>query len=860
MAVFSEKIALLIEASTGGATQPLDHLAKSAKTTEDAFDRMGKKIGVSGATLKSGLAAVSGAAFGAGLVAGVQNVTNAYIENVTAAGQLAAATNSTIESASRFNAVVAPLGLDMNDLTEIFADFQQSAAASADELDTLGVSLVKTSSGATDWIATAEDFLQVMQDIPDATERNRLMFKYFGEEGAKQLMTLVNSGKSLKQSLEEVRDTQILHQQDLENVQRLKEAMFGVQGGADGLANTLGRALVPALTIAVETMNDLAGFLASIPAEVYIVVGAFVALNVAIRSSLVAGAGQAALGLVNLLRGLTVLEIATYGAIRANEALKASFLTNPFFILGVTIVGVVSAVGAYNRSLDEAIAKTGGLTDETARLAVESRSVWESIGAAFKDTFSWEGLKQNFSWGGPSKQDLVDTTQGTLEAKEATEELAVSIATVNKEATDTLEALTSLYAKGGASAQELADAALNAAEAQQKQADATRAAKDAMDAAIVTTEELVDATLAVFDADIAHDRARFARQDAVKEAVKLAGDENASRRKQAESILAVREASLKAAQAYVTEKTASLEAAGQFVDEADKRQFLIDSLKRQLKEIPKSLPEARAAMKELIAGLEGAEVGPITIDGIQFRPGTTEKEIDKLKGRLDEAIRTHDWGAQVKIQKELDKLKMPPMPVTLTGPGGEPLGGDVDVKVNVDTTQARAAVADLTGPREVLFSLGTVGGGSVESILNALDKDRDVFFDLWTRGAGSVESIMKALDKDRDVYFNLWTRGGGSVESIMNTLDNDRDVYFKVHVTGAEAARRTLLSIEATSTMNTLLTPMGMAAGPSARVVNNTSNSFSINVSGAGNPAVTAREIDRYIRRAGDRSKVSVSG
>ena len=89
-------------------------------------------------------------------------------------------------------------------------------------------------------------------------------------------------------------------------------------------------------------------------------------------------------------------------------------------------------------------------------------------------------------------------------------------------------------------------------------------------------------------------------------------------------------------------------------------------------------------------------------------------------------------------------------------------------------------------------------------------------------------------------------------------MDNPRDVYIRVHVTGADAARATLNSVQP-SAMGAYLGPAIGVTATAARPVQHVSNTYTVNVSGAGSPATTAREIDRYLRRAGDRSRVSVT-
>ena len=892
MAIFNEQIALAITAQTGGAVQPLGQLQQQAKQTETSFDRMAKSIGISSSTLKTGLVAGATALVGTGLVGFLQNSVNAYTDAAQAAGQLANATNANIESASRFAAVTSKYGLDLSDLTEIFADFQQAAGASSKELETLGVGLTKTASGATDWVATATDFLAKMQEIPDATERNRLMFKFFGEEGAKQLMGLVNSGKSVKESLEAISDTQIMRDADLRNAQEFKASLAELQSSAADLGITVGRTLVPVLTTLSNVLQPLASGFASLDSGTLALGGTaiLVATQWGRITAAVAVAGTALRGLGNAVikpltvdfTGLTLAAGASAKAIDANTAAAARSrgmgLTGWLVALTVAWEVASRAVSAYGKSIDAVAASTDQITEATAQATLESQSLWEKLGGAIKDILDPGAWAHTLTFGltGTSveertQRDLVKSQEEAAAAMKQSEEAATkaaeaqgAYAVATKEAGDTQAELKRLIAEGSTDYAALSAAATSAATAQEKQAAATKAASDAMDAAVVTTEELWTATLALFDADYAHQQALWARQDAVKEAIKVTEDEESSRRKVAESIHAVAAASLEAAQSYVAEKTASMEAAGQFVSDQEKRTLLIDSLKRQLDAIPDSLPKAQQAVRDLIAGLESANIPPLTIDGIQFKEGTTQAAVQDLQTRIARALDYGDTGLATKLQGQLDALKMPPMPVTLTGPGGEPLGEDVGVKINVDSSQidtARAALTGLEGDREIKYQTTVHNVANTTNVLTGLMGDREVKFNTVVRGDDHTKRVLDGLAGDREVKFNTVVRNVENTQNVLNGLDNPRDVYFRVHVTGAGEARATMASIQQTSQMGALLSPMGVtpmaAAAPMAV---NTSQTFSINVSGAGNPATTAREIERYIRRAGDRSKVSVSG
>ena len=411
MAVFTERIALLIDAKTGGAVQPLGQLETQAKKTDSAFDKMAKSVGLSGSTIKAGLVAGATALIGTGLVAYLQSSVSAYTEAATAANQLSSATNATVESASRFNALAGSYGLGMMDLTEIFSDFQQSATASKDELQKLGVQLTLNEDGTTDWIATAVDFLETMQGIPDATERNRLMFKYFGEEGAKQLMSLVNSGRSVKDALAAIETARIFGTDDIRAAQAYNQAMQDMQGSMEALQFAIGRALVPILVVAAEALTTVVNVIGGVPVEVYALVGAVYVLNAALTSGLAVGIGRAIAGLVTMVTTMGLASAATFTFSAAWEAMTAFLVANPIGLaLAALAAGIALAMKAnsdFNATVNTQVAKLGDLekqgmstADAIEQLASEAEntdSVLGGMAASFKGSNMLEKLGSVFT-------------------------------------------------------------------------------------------------------------------------------------------------------------------------------------------------------------------------------------------------------------------------------------------------------------------------------------------------------------------------------------------------------------------------------------------------------------------------------
>jgi len=515
-------------------------------------------------------------------------------------------------------------------------------------------------------------------------------------------------------------------------------------------------------------------------------------------------------------------------------------------LIGGLTVGLVAAtvgwevarraMDSYNEKLEEVIATTKEIGPETAEAVNESLSWWEQQGRDFANVFN---LKNFQFWKSRDTRDEEIVAENLREAADAADKAAEAqgaYAEASKEVTDTQGDLNKLLATGGASAEELAEAVNTAGAAQADKNRIDAEAKGLMEAYAAATYGAVDATLALIDKEYAAESARNSFKDQIKETNKILDDQKSSRREQAEAIDDVAQSALTAAAAQVELAKQEALLQGTTLSAADAHDVLIDSLEKSLK--VKGLdPAAKKEIQDIIDRLKEAQTTAdegIVIGGIRWKEGTTETQIKGLQDSIKAAMTVDPRLAQG-VQEQLNALKWAPVNqvVNIVGSDGKPLG-DVSVKVNT-----------------------TVGNlPNTQNVLDGLEGDREVKFNTVVRNVQNTENVLTGLAGDREVKYNTVVRNVQNTENVLGGLDNPRDVYIEVHLTGVEAARRTLGELDNSRSLRGVSSvgPTAIAAAP---VVYN--QSFSIDVSGAGNPATTAREIERYIRRAGDRSKVSVN-
>ena len=107
-----------------------------------------------GKTLKTGLVAGATALAGAGLVSYLNDSVTAFQEAQVAASQFARATNATVEEAGKFTTVAGALGLEMNDLIEINAEFSKKVQEQPGLLKALNVEVAKNADGSVNMTRT----------------------------------------------------------------------------------------------------------------------------------------------------------------------------------------------------------------------------------------------------------------------------------------------------------------------------------------------------------------------------------------------------------------------------------------------------------------------------------------------------------------------------------------------------------------------------------------------------------------------------------------------------------------------------------------------------------------------------------
>jgi hypothetical protein len=330
---FTDRIMVVVEASTGGAVREMDRLGRSTKDADKGAAALGR-------TLKQGLVAGAGAIVGAGLVAGIASAVEQYGNAAKAAGELAKATGGSVQNVSRFTAALADSGVTAEESAGLLRKFTTNAGKNRDELQRLGVAFKRGADGTIDYADAAVQAIDKINRIGDASTRNRLLVENFGKKGAAAFEELRASGVDLAKAMEAVSRYRVFDNDDVARAVAYDDAVDRLGASMQGLAFATGEKLIPALSTGADLLAGFVEAASSIPTEVYLAAGAFAALRVGaakLGPALSSAVSEGALALTGL------------GAAADNAGGKVGLVKKGFG-------GIVSAIGPWNIALAAAAA------------------------------------------------------------------------------------------------------------------------------------------------------------------------------------------------------------------------------------------------------------------------------------------------------------------------------------------------------------------------------------------------------------------------------------------------------------------------------------------------------------------------
>jgi hypothetical protein len=772
------------------ATQAQTEAQRKAVVSTDDLGESAKETGGELDDLKQKAAALAG-----GIAIGdwARNAFGGFTEGARSASNLARSMNATIAEGGQLATIFTTLGLEAGDLLEIQAEFANVIGADAGALRDMGAEVKRNADGTINYALTIQDALAQLQQIPDATERNRRGFQLFGEEGYKQLAALTNSSVDVREAFERV--GMPFTQDDVDAVADFDAQMLELDLMSGELGRTLGRAVIPVVTGLVDAGQDLATAIGQVPGPILATGAAAVVMGVGFRragteGTFLAGAivrASAAAATFRATAALTSVSAATMGAALGGAAAGARGLmalaggpAGLALIGGGTIYHFMSeGAEALEESARDAAVELKRVDDvvragdksvqAAAHALVEESGAWEratAAGRGYRDVLADSGIPE---W--LAESDAMGGGLATIAGLFGDEELAAYGAAneIENQASQlegleeqqaqtqtTTKTLNDLIAEGTTGGRAFADAVREAAEAQAAEAHTTDLAEASIAAYNATTRDAIAVMLEMYQAQLGQ---RSGWQDvltAMQEAAEVTEDTET--------------AASEVEQAYIdltgTVLDYANESANAAVEAARAAGTVLDPL-------TEAGIRADATMKALHESLNA--------------PNLTEQARDEIQAMIDDLARAQESG-------DIEAI------LRLTG-----------------TDEAESTLSKTTEDRETHVQVESRGGPAVDRYLDGLaSQARLSIVRVESRGGPAVRTYLQTLaDADRLARIRVESRGGPAVDAYLDGLaSQDRLAIIRVETRGGPAVQRYLDDLAGAARAAGISVGGGLRGGP----------------------------------------------
>lgn len=268
MATTTERIAVIVDANTGGAVRDIEALQKSTANVgntqlqtasktgflQSKLDAMGLSGVSSGALMSAGMAA-GGAAI-AGLIAVTQRGIQKQLELADSVRKVSQVSGLSAEASSRLVEITGDYNVNADTLAKTMFKLSQQVDINRDALTRHGIKIAENKDGSVDLEGTLVNVQKAYKNAGDATERNAIVMDAFGKAG-KDLIPVLEETKDLKQALADVPGSRILSQEDLDQARAYQLAMDDLGDALDAFQRMLGSAVIPQLTRYVTVVNQV---------------------------------------------------------------------------------------------------------------------------------------------------------------------------------------------------------------------------------------------------------------------------------------------------------------------------------------------------------------------------------------------------------------------------------------------------------------------------------------------------------------------------------------------------------------------------------------------------------------------------
>lgn len=247
-------------------------------------DSLLQKLGITGEVTSGQLAGLAAGA-GAAAIAGIATLAAQGVQKFQAlAGEVLKfqqVSGTSAETASRFVAVMDDYQVSADQGAMAISRLGKTIAQTPESLTQLGVSIERSSNGAVDMEQTFLNVVNAFNSTNDASQKAAIGTAAFGRNW-QELANLLSQGSGqLREAFANVSDGQIISEDELRKSEEYRLAMDHLGDAVRDLEMSLGRTLVPALTVvadktagAIEKADQLASKLSMLKTPIRIVAAA----------------------------------------------------------------------------------------------------------------------------------------------------------------------------------------------------------------------------------------------------------------------------------------------------------------------------------------------------------------------------------------------------------------------------------------------------------------------------------------------------------------------------------------------------------------------------------------------------------
>lgn len=254
------RIRVVIEAVASGARKSVQEFRKDITEADGAVGKFKAGWKGAGELVRQNAALIQGAAVAAGaaVVAFGAKAAGEFQRVAIEADRFANSTGMSVQSASRWLAVMDRWGVELGDLQDVFNNVSSLVAESDPVFEQLGITIARAADGTTDMDATMKNLVRSVAAIEDPAKRAAAASKFFGEEGARQFSELIAQGKDVEAVFAAISDAKVIDDDEVRRARQYRAALERLDKAADDLTLQIGGALVPALSTAADGLADVA--------------------------------------------------------------------------------------------------------------------------------------------------------------------------------------------------------------------------------------------------------------------------------------------------------------------------------------------------------------------------------------------------------------------------------------------------------------------------------------------------------------------------------------------------------------------------------------------------------------------------